>query len=284
MRKSVKPMPGEELRSLILKLSSESKNPNTSSQSKAIVALVQLFLPEQEAQESVFDLLIDYVFNLTLSMAKSALNPSSTGHPDKICYEAIFQAFGLEKIDAEHLSRAAMRTAREAEEKRDDISKSQSVNEDYCYLCGEVFLQSDEGKTTVDHVLPKRAGGTKKKNNMFRCHNRCEIPKWDTVGAGDVASLRFAFGTPNPLLVGPVKKDWVEGPVNSKSAFLSLIRNLRFAQLRVGIAARQQYKCVRCEKSFLDETRGFILIRRETRSPWAYTNMLAICHSCNPRQ
>lgn len=283
MTKSVKYMPGEELRALIKKLSSTSGKPNDSRRSHPIVDLVELFLPEQNAQEAVFDLLIDYVFNLTLAMAKSALNPKSPGHPDKICFEAIFQAFGLERIDAERLSGIAMRAAREAGERRDDKSRSQPVNEEYCYLCGEAFLQSDEGNTTVDHVLPKRAGGTKKKSNMFRCHNRCEIPKWDTVGAGDVASLRFAFGTPDPLLVEPVIDDWVKGPVNSKSELLSLIQNMRFAQLRVGVAARQQYRCGNCEKSFLDETRGFNLVKREKSSPWAYTNMMAVCHSCIPK-
>ncbi|MEI7909627.1 MAG: hypothetical protein WCK77_08340 [Verrucomicrobiota bacterium] len=273
-------MPGEDLRDLIESLGAEASG-GSRKKAKNMLTFLDVFIPESEAQEAVSNLLIDYVFNLCLAMAKRALMQESAGDPDNICFQNIFQAFRLEESDARRLSRRAMDAAREAVKSRPERSKSQQVNEDYCYLCGEEFLESSEERTSVDHVWPKRAAGTKKKSNLFRCHERCEIPKWDTVGPGDVASLRFAFKEPNPLLISPVAKDWVEPSKEGKGELLKLLRGLRFAQLRIGVAAKQRYKCFECGRSFLDETRGFSIAKREDNVPWAYTNAIAVCNACH---
>jgi len=274
-------MPGEALRAVIESLGAEGNVERPEKQVSNLSAFLDVFLPEPEAQEAVENLLIDYVFNLCLAMAKRALMPDSAGDPDTTCFKNIFQAFRLEESDAKRLSRRAMDAAREADSPRLKKSKSQQVNEEYCYLCGDEFLESSEERTSVDHVWPKRAGGTKKKSNLFRCHERCEIPKWDTVGPGDVASLRFAFKEPNPLLINPVERDWVGPSKEGKGELLQLLRGLRFAELRIGVAAKQRYKCFECDKSFLDETRGFHIAKRENHIPWAYTNSIAVCNTCH---
>lgn len=277
-------MPGETLRESIESLSTKGYDRHTGKQTNNISTILDVFIPDPEAQEAVSSLLIDYVFNLCLAMAKRSLMPDSAGNPDTICFKNIFQAFRLEESDAKRLSRLAMDAAREADRSRPERSKSQQVNKDYCYLCGDEFLDSTEEKTSIDHLWPKRAAGTKKKSNMFRCHERCEIPKWDTLGPGDIASLRFAFKEPDPLLIKPVENDWLRPSTETKGEFLKILRELRFAQLRIGIAAKQRYKCFQCEKSFLYEARGFRITRRENNLPWAYTNSIAICNECHHKQ
>jgi 5-methylcytosine-specific restriction endonuclease McrA len=274
-------MPGEALRDLIKSLSNEEHCENTKNPAANIPNLLDVFLPDSEAQEAVSNLLVDYVFNLCLAIAKQTLMARSAGDPDTNCFKNIFQAFRIEESDARRLSRLAMNAAREADKSRPERSRSQQVNEEYCYLCGEEFLESSEERTSVDHVWPKRAAGTKKKSNLYRCHERCEIPKWDTVGPGDVASLRFAFKESNPLLINPVEKDWGESSQEGKGELLKLLRGLRFAQLRIGVAAKQRYKCFECSRSFLDETRGFSIAKREDNLPWAYTNAIAVCNACH---
>jgi len=274
-------MPGEALHELIEALIAADQKRNPERQVDDIPTLLDLFIPEPDAQAAVRDLLIDYVFNLSLAMAKSALMPDSAGHPENTCFETMFQTFRLEESDAKRLSRVAIGAAREANRSRANKSKSQPVNEEYCYLCGNEFLDSIEENTSVDHVWPKRAAGTKNKSNLYRCHERCEIPKWDTVGAGDVASLRFAFKKPDSLLVDPVDSDWIGSPTASKGELLRLFRDFRHAQLRVGVAARQRYRCDECDRSFLDQTRGFRIVKREDNVPWAYTNTIAVCDSCH---
>ncbi len=272
------------MRALIASLNHNVHTLAAGEQATAIPALLDLFVPEPDAQKAVLELLIDYVFNLCLAMAKSALLSSSPGSPEKVCYAAVFQAFRLDESAARRLSHLALQAAREANRARESYSNSQQVNEDYCYLCGKEFADSERAATTVDHVWPKRAAGTKKKSNLFRCHDRCEIPKWDTVGAGDVASLRFAFKESTALLHGPVDSDWFGCPTTKKADLLRLLQSMRFAQLRIGVAARQRYKCGECERSFLDETRGINIVRRENAVPWAYTNTIAICDECHMKR
>lgn len=274
-------MPGEALRDLIESLGAQDHGGNKENRANSMLTFLDVFIPESEAQKAISNLLVDYVFNLSLAMAKHALMPDSPGDPDTICFQNIFQAFRLDENEARRLSRFAMDAAHEANKPRPKRSRSQQVNEEYCYLCGGEFLGSPEERTSVDHVWPKRAAGTKKKSNLYRCHERCEIPKWDAVGAGDVASLRFAFKEPSPLLVSPVEKDWSDPPKEGKGELLKLLRGLRFAQLRIGVAAKQKYKCFECERSFLDETRGFRITKREDFVPWAYTNAIAICYECD---
>ena len=277
-------MPGEYLRTLIVRLSNRSSPPECPGKGiKKITALLNLFFPDPRAQEAIFQVLVDYVFNVTTAIAKSSVDGHVAGHPENVCRQCLIQTFRLDEGLENDLARAAMAVAWEARRPRGGYSSSKLLNDDYCYLCGADFDTGDEESTTVDHVWPKRAGGTGQGRNMFRTHDRCEAPKWDLVGAGDVESCRFAFREGDPVLdllkVSP-QDDWWETPLDSKDDVLRFLRKLRMARLRISVAARQQYNCEQCRRSFLGEVRGFRVVRFESRLPWTLTNTVAICFDC----
>ena len=107
-------MPGEALRAEIESFGAEGNVERPEKQVSNLSAFLDVFLPESGAQEAVENLLIDYVFNLCLAMAKRALMPDSAGDPETTCFKNIFQAFRLEESDARRLTRRAMDAARDA--------------------------------------------------------------------------------------------------------------------------------------------------------------------------
>ena len=275
------PLAGEKLRDAISRLT-PSKSQTNSVYESNVDSLLDCFAPDAESCTQIQALVEDLLFRYLLAAAKMIKNNSTDNTFDNELDKFIRRKTQVtdDRVRSFRLvlKRAVLASTQERpkHETRSRILRKQRNN--YCYLCGEEILESEE---KLDHKWPLSAGGGNGKN-LKRAHKQCEVAKGDLAVSGDAAVGRFAFAKNLPDRLSDIGDDWWPGKAETDEEFLSFVDDVRATQLRFAVLKRQDFACHQCS-GLISQVGGGSLVKREADEPWWFPNTIFVCNICHTR-
>jgi len=246
-------------------------------------AVLDCFVPDEEAQLELRSLVIDIVFRYLFAAARMQLEAAGEGQDtfDDRMDRFLSRHTRLTDQTLANFRKILKQAALTAEADRPSTERRERVRrkqQDYfCYLCGEAITDADE---QLDHIWPRSAGGGTGKDNLRRAHAACQILKHDMALPADAAIGRFAYhGTLPRQLRDRARRHWEE-PATDLDAFVCLLDDVRASGLRVALILQQGAKCYFCKAEFRSSGRVG-LVRLERDLPWWPPNTVVSCETCS---
>lgn len=133
-----------------------------------------------------------------------------------------------------------------------------------CYICSNDFVDEPQKGMEIEHIFPRKYGGSRSKNNLTVCCEKCNKIKDDMISTSDTFFESFITHSITPEKVN-----------------FNLTK-----EIKISLILKQNIKCCICEKHFftIDSLETLFLIKKEEDDVFHYHNVQICCSICKEKK